>query len=79
VINAGVTSAAANQFLTVKYEDDAQGVIVLSVNDAAKADAYLGTKSIPVTFKFNKRGLSGIPTFLDWDGVVGSVKILLTK
>ena len=34
---------------------------------------------IPVFVKFTKRGLSGVPTFMDWDGCVGSVKVLLQK
>jgi hypothetical protein len=35
--------------------------------------------SVEVKLGFKKQGLAGVPTFLDWDGVVGSVKVLLTK
>lgn len=75
-------TVSGQQFLQVKYADELQGVIVLTVTNKAKADTVLGalpTKSIDVKFKFSKRGLAGVPTFLDWDGAVGSVRILLTK
>jgi hypothetical protein len=72
----------SKQFLKIKYVDELQGIVVLEVTDKTEADAFLAQeaeKSIKVRFQYNKRGLAGVPTFLDWDGVVGSVKILLTK
>ncbi|PTY92894.1 hypothetical protein [Heyndrickxia sporothermodurans] len=66
--------------LKVKYVDQLQGIVVLAVADKAKMEAAFGTAtSIEVKLSFDKRGLAGVPTFLDWDGVVGSVKVLLTK
>ena len=47
--------------------------------DGEKADTALAAGPVTVYAKYKKRGLSGVPTFMDWDGVVGSVKILLTK
>ena len=65
----------------VKYASEQQGIITIGVKDKAKADTLLKGKKdgVPVIFKFKKRGLAGVPTFMDWDGVVGSVKILLNK
>lgn len=76
------TGATTDTFIKVKYADELQGLIVLEVTNKAKADAFLttvGAAGLQVRVKFSKRGLSGVPTFLDWDGCVGSVKILLTK
>jgi len=66
----------------VKYANELQGIVVLEVLDQAKADAALladPDKTFEVQLKYSKRGMSGIPTFLDWDGICGSIKLLLTK
>lgn len=65
----------------VKYASPEQGIITIAVKDKSKADTLLKPKKdgVPVVFKFKKRGMAGVPTFMDWDGVVGSVKVLLTK
>lgn len=65
----------------VTYASETQGIIVISVKDKAKADAFLEPLKggCEVKLKYNKRGMAGVPTFLDWDGVVGSVHILLQK
>lgn len=65
----------------VKYASETQGIVVLAVADKAKADALLKDKTggAEVKFKYSKRGLAGVPTFMDWNGCVGSVKILLQK
>lgn len=65
----------------IKYASPQQGIIVIAVKDKNKADAFLKplTNGCPVKFKYKKRGLAGVPTFLDWDGVIGSVHILLQK
>lgn len=65
----------------INYVDEMQGLVGIAI-DTEKANAYFGTKStdrLEVKVKFNKRGLAGVPTFMDWDGCVGSVKILLQK
>lgn len=69
-------------FATVKYADALQGIVVVSITDAAEANKYMDAKTdkqLSIKVKFTKRGVSGIPTFMDWDGCMGSVKILLTK
>lgn len=66
-------------FLRVKYADELQGIVVLEFTDKEKADAFIPESGVTVKFQYRKRGLAGVPTFLDWDGVVGSVKVLLTK
>ncbi len=83
VMGSGIGSAQ-DDFLRVKYADEKQGIIVLEVFNKEEADKALdpdngGVEEIEVWFNFKKRGMSGVPTFLDWDGAVGSAKILLTK
>jgi hypothetical protein len=71
-------------FVKVKYANELQGLIVLQVSSKSIADGFLNDATylktgLVVKVKYSKRGLAGVPTFLDWDGCVGSVKILLTK
>lgn len=72
-----------SDFLKVKYVNELQGIIVLEVCDKSKADTFFTTigpdAKISVSLKYNKRGMAGVPTFMDWDGCIGSVKILLQK
>ena len=77
VTNEGQTLDAAGAF-TVVYLNELQGLIKIHM-DGEKADTALAAGPVTVYAKYKKRGLSGVPTFMDWDGVVGSVKILLTK
>jgi hypothetical protein len=71
-------NADAKEFI-IDYFDAVQGIVVIKINDKEKADTLLKTKSVDVTFKYSKRGLAGVPTWMDWDGCIGSVKILLNK
>lgn len=66
---------------TVKFADALQGIIVITVTNPSTLETLAGgaNRPVDVKVKFNKRGKAGVPTFLDWDGVVGSVKVLLTK
>lgn len=66
-------------FVKINYADELQGMIVLEFVDAELANNIIPVQGLQVQVRYRKRGLSGVPTFLDWDGVVGSVKILLTK
>lgn len=70
-----------NGAFKVKYSSELQGIVVIEVADKTKADTLLEPlqNGAEVVFKCKKRGMAGIPTFLDWDGICGSVKILLTK
>lgn len=77
---------ADTEVLKVKYMDELQGFIVLEVADKTAFHAFMNTNSaaidaspMNVYVSFDKRGLSGVPTFLDWDGCQGSVSILLQK
>lgn len=74
----GATVDADGAF-KITYADDKQGIVRIQVIDKAKADLALASGPVPVKLGFKKRGLAGVPTFLDWDGCVGSVKVLLTK
>lgn len=62
----------------VSYVNNLQGIVKLKINKE-KADPILETKPVEVFLSCEKRGLAGVPTFMDWDGCVGSVKVLLTK
>lgn len=79
-VPATVGAAIGATGLKVKYADQKQGIVVLEVADRAAFETFLGSAtSVDVKLGFKKRGLAGVPTFLDWDGCVGSVKVLLTK
>lgn len=74
--------AHTDTFVKVKFADELQGIIVLEITNKAKADAFIQAycpNGLTVTCKYEKRGLGGVPTFLDWDGCVGAIKILFTK
>lgn len=79
-IEVGGTAA-----LELSYADAKQGIIVVKVIDKDALNAHFDAmpeaaeKAIEVQLQYKKRGLAGVPTFMDWDGCVGSVKILLTK
>ena len=77
VNEVGQTLDDAGAF-TISYLDELQGLIRIHM-DTDKADTALKAEPLYVYAKYNKRGLAGVPTFMDWDGVVGSCKILLTK
>lgn len=79
-VPATVGAAIGDTGLKVKYADQKQGIVVLEVADRAAFETFLGAEtSVEVKLGFKKRGLAGVPTFLDWDGCVGSIKVLLTK
>lgn len=65
----------------VTYCNEEQGIIMLEVAKKTEADNLLRDKDggVAVKFKYKKRGMSGVPTYLDWDGIAGSVKVLFTK
>lgn len=70
-----------------KYVDGLQGLFVINIGDLTEANRFAeavikeGEEAVelPVYVRCKKRGLAGIPTFMDWDGIVGSCKILLQK
>ena len=78
-----VGSISATNAVSVKYVDELQGLFVIRITDLTSAQKLIPEKQdsveLPITVKYAKRGLAGIPTFMDWDGVVGSVKVLLQK
>lgn len=80
VVEGGQLTVGGKSFIDVKYCDYQKGIVVLHVNNKADADSVLKTKqTVTLKLKYKKRGLAGVPTFLDWDGAVGSVKVLLQK
>lgn len=80
---AVVDATACDGAFVVKYADAKQGIVMIDVADQAKADTLLKDKAdgVEVKFSYKKRGvgLAGTPTWLDWDGIVGSCKILFQK
>lgn len=87
LINAYYEAETATAAIEAKYVDGLQGLFVLNIKDLSVmndfADTIVGTGEtgidLPIYVRFAKRGLAGVPTFMDWDGAVGSVKILLQK
>lgn len=73
------TAFTATEEIQVKYMDELQGFLVLAVSDTAAFHAETITEPLNVFVKFNKRGLAGVPTFMDWDGCMGFASILLQK
>ena len=76
---AAKLKGSEDTFIKVDYADEKQGIVTLVVTDKAKADKLLANGELTVRLKYKKRGLSGVPTFMDWDGCVGSAKIILQK
>lgn len=67
--------------MQIDYVDLKQGIITVSVAADKAEDVHnaLAGKKAKVVVKYNKRGLTGVPTNLDWDGCAGVVTILLQK
>lgn len=81
-----VGTELADGAFKITYASEQQGIISIEVADKAKADALLSdekhkTNGAVVKLMYKKRGVgaAGTPTFMDWDGIVGSVKILFQK
>ena len=76
-----VVGAELHGCFRIEYASDLQGIVKVVITDKKKADAFLANYAdgATVEFKYQKRGLVGVPTFMDWDGCCGSVKILMTK
>ena len=68
-----------NDAFAVTFYNAVMGLVAIEVIDEAKADEMLKDKELVVNLKYKKRGLNGVPTFMDWDGCVGSAKILLQR
>ena len=56
----------------VVYVNELQGIVQIEVTRKFTSD-------LEVKLAYKKRGEAGVPTHLDWDGCVGTVKILLQK
>ena len=70
--------------LKVTFCDALMGIVKIEIVKAEdgtyKFDETEDAKlPVSVMFKYSKRGLAGVPTWMDWDGCVGSVHVLLTK
>lgn len=69
---AVVGATLASGKLEIVYVNEMQGIIQIKVKEDL-------TEKFAVTACYEKRGEAGVPTHLDWDGCVGTVKILLQK
>ena len=73
--------------MEAKYVDGLQGLFVINIDDLDAANGFADkvipeeedAVEVPVFVRFKNRGLAVLPTFMDWDGCVGSVKVLLQK
>lgn len=65
---------------TVKYCDLHKGIFTLVQKDAAsRAKSAKPAGEVEIFVGYEKRGLAGVPTNLDWDGCKGTAKVLLQK
>lgn len=80
-VNCTKGAKVNSDIFKVTYCNEEQGIIMLEVANKTEADNLLRDKDggVTVKFKYKKRGMSGVPTYLDWDGIAGSVKVLFTK
>lgn len=80
-VNQKIKFASIEEGMIIKYVDLKQGMITLGVNPekATEVHAALQGKTAKITAKYTKRGMAGVPTFLDWDGCQGVVSILMQK
>lgn len=67
-----VANAVVGEF-TVTYVDLHKGLFTIKQTKAGD-----GTTK-PVNISYVKRGMAGVPTYMDWDGCQGMVSILLQK
>lgn len=72
--------------IKVKYLNELQGLMEFEIVDKAAWDKFLKDNGdrlahtdLSVKVKFKKRGLAGVPTFLDWDGCQGYVSVLFQR
>lgn len=87
LISAHSGAEKATDCIEATYVDGLQGLFVIRISDLDEANRFAeavieegeDAVELPVYVRFKKRGLAGVPTFMDWDGCVGSVKILLQK
>lgn len=82
--NCTVGTALNGGALKVTFCNALMGIVKVEVVKAADGTyAFDNTDAtklpMSVYFKYSKRGLAGVPTWMDWDGCVGSVHVLLTK
>lgn len=81
--NCAEGATLAGGALKVTFVNALMGIVKLEVvksNDGTYAlDTTLADGPVSIYFKYSKRGLAGVPTWMDWDGCVGSVHVLLTK
>lgn len=87
LISAFSGTEKATDAIEASYVSELQGLFTIKIKDLTEANRFAGVAipageeaiELPVFVKFKKRGLAGVPTFMDWDGCVGSVKVLLQK
>lgn len=87
LISAHSGEEKATDCIEATYVDGLQGLFTVHIKDLEEANRFAEAVvpegetgiELPVYVRFKKRGLAGVPTFMDWDSCVGSVKILLQK
>lgn len=79
--NAALDALLNDGAFRIAYFDELTGLFTISIEDPEKVNALFASETdcLVVSVKYKKRGLAGVPTYLDWDGCIGSVRILLQK
>ena len=79
----GIDSDTAHKdAFIIRYASEFQGIFVLAVNDKSIVDSVLSAATnqmVEVKVSYNRRGEAGVPTYMDWNGICGSVFILFQK
>lgn len=73
----------------VSYVDEKQGLVgLVAIKDVKGSelgdnkvvvDKTAALNELPIFFSYAKRGKSGVATNLDWEGCIGTIKVLLQK
>ena len=67
---------AQTQLAHIDFADPLSGLGVVVIDNGALLDKTK-IKSVEIVASYKKAGLAGVPTMLDWDGVVGEIRILI--
>lgn len=81
-INQTIDFGDVENGIIIKYVDLKQGMITLGINPEKANEVHTALNNgavAKIAAKYKKRGMAGVPTFLDWDGCQGVVSILMQK
>lgn len=79
-VNQPVSLDDGDGAFAVTFFNAIQGMMRINVVNPEAADAILANgATVRVDVKYKKRGMAGVPTWMDWKGCKGSAKILMQR